>query len=634
MVSALRLIFLITAITAGSAWLVQRVGLMYNGPALAGSTTPLEQVYVAIPLAVLALAALLGRWIPRGERATLYAALVVGVSATGSAVVHRFLPGLVTGFYGGFAQPTGQYHRFLELVPEWLIPGSFNEPAAVGAFEGAAAVPWDAWIGPLLYWSVFFILLFATSMCLVWIFRRRWIETERLGFPLLEMPLGLLGDELYRSRAFWWGCAIPAVLFGINGLHHYYPAVGQISASLDLSHFLLEEPWKSMTAFESPFIFEFSPLLVGIAYLAPVEVSFSTWFFFLVSRFQLLVTQLIGRIEDRGEYITGHGSPWLDWPAHFPFFMCQARGGLIFLAGFSLWTARRSLGAMFSLRNPAVWGLLAGSGGLWLWISAAGVPPLMAGLTLLFFFVLALGYVRLRLDGGLPITAVTQIIGYVFFVTMGTGPGLFADETYMAFGFLAVLGFTIIGMWPAMQFEGLKLAEHTGVGPRRMIWAMSLGLVVGLASGYFFSLETIYEYGLFALQEQGGARDEARIGRYYMYLIKDAGTVTGGTDWLRLGFHAFGAAVTWVLAALRQHFLRWPFHPMGFVAGIGFGWRIWGPALVGWLAKWLTVRYGGATTYRMVRPLFLGLIFGEICMRFLWGAVALWQGQLGMGFSM
>ena len=218
MVSALRLIFLITAITAGSAWLVQRVGLMYNGPALAGSTTPLEQVYVAIPLAVLALAALLGRWIPRGERATLYAALVVGVSATGSAVVHRFLPGLVTGFYGGFAQPTGQYHRCLELVPEWLIPGSFNEPAAVGVIEGAAAVPWDAWIGPLLYWSVFFILLFATSMCLVWIFRRRWIETERLGFPLLEMPLGLLGDELYRSRAFWWGCAIPAVLFGINGL--------------------------------------------------------------------------------------------------------------------------------------------------------------------------------------------------------------------------------------------------------------------------------------------------------------------------------------------------------------------------------------------------------------------------------
>ena len=76
---------------------------------------------------------------------------------------------------------------------------------------------------------------------LKWIFRRRWIETERLGFPLLEMPLGLLGDGLFRSRAFRWGCLVPGVLFGVNGLHHYYPAVRQISASLDLSQFLLEE---------------------------------------------------------------------------------------------------------------------------------------------------------------------------------------------------------------------------------------------------------------------------------------------------------------------------------------------------------------------------------------------------------
>ena len=85
-----------------------------------------------------------------------------------------------------------------------------------------------------------------------------------------------------------------------------------------------------------------------------------------------------------------------------------------------------------------------------------------------------------------------------------------------------------------------------------------------------FSLETIYEHGLSALQEQGGARSEARIGRYYNYLFKDAGTVDGGTDWVRLGFHAIGAGFTYFLALMRQHFLRWPLHPMGFVFGTGF----------------------------------------------------------------
>ena len=129
--------------------------------------------------------------------------------------------------------------------------------------------------------------------------------------------------------------------------------------------------------------------------------------------------------------------------------------------------------------------------------------------------LLALTFARLRIDGGLPIVGMPQIVGYLFFVVLGTGAGRFADETYMGFGFLAVFGFTMIGIWPALQFEGLKLAEIHGVSPRRLIWGMALGLAVGLGSGYVFSLGTIYEHGLFALQEQGGARSEARIGRYY-----------------------------------------------------------------------------------------------------------------------
>jgi hypothetical protein len=627
-----RLVFLITGITCFSAWLVQRVELVYGGPYLAGSTTSPEQVFVAIPLAVLALAALAGRWMDRGERAVLYAALVIGVSATASGLMHRFLPGLVTGFYGGFASPAGSYYRFLKIVPEWMVPGGPGAQAAVGAFEGGSPVPWHDWLVPLTCWSLFFLLLFFTSLCLVWIFRRRWLETERLGFPLLEMPLGLLSDQLYRNRAFWWGMVVPLILFGINGLHHYFPAVGQIEASLAFKNFLLEDPWKAMAPPETPFVFEFSPLLIGVAYLAPVEIAFSTWFFFLVSRLQLLVTHMIGRMEYTGEFIPGHGSPWLDWPSHFPFFMAQARGGLFFLALFSLWAARRSLKGMFSLRRKVVWGFLGGCAGLWLWITAAGLPPLMSGLALLFFLLLTLAFVRLRIDGGLPVTTVHQIIGYLFCVALGSGPGVFADQTYVAFGFLSVLGFTIVGIWPAMQFEGLKLAEICGVSNRRMILAMCLGLVVGLGSGYLFSLETIYEHGLFALQEQGGARSEARIGRYYNYIFNAAGTTEGGTDWVRLGFHAFGGGVTWALTAMRQHFLRWPFHPMGFVYGIGFGWLVWGGALVGWFCKWMTVRYGGATTYRKVRPFFLGMIFGEIGMRLFWGGIALWQGEMGMGF--
>ena len=167
-----------------------------------------------------------------------------------------------------------------------------------------------------------------------------------------------------------------------------------------------------------------------------------------------------------------------------------------------------------------------------------------------------------------------------------------------------------------------------------MAWGMALGLMVGLGAGTYFALETIYEYGIFALQEQGSARVETRIGRYYQYLFSTAGNTQAEADWERIVFHVAGAGVTWFLIVMRQRFLRWPFHPMGFVFGTGFGWMVWGSALLGWLCKWLTVRYGGASTFRKVRPFFLGLIFGEIAMRLFWAGVAVWQAQMGMGYDM
>ena len=114
--------------------------------------------------------------------------------------------------------------------------------------------------------------------------RRRWLETERLGFPLLEMPRALIEGGLFGQRLFWWGMLVPCVLFGVNGLHHYAPAVPEITTGLNMADFLLDDPWKAMATFESPFYFDFVPLLVGVAFLAPVEVSFSTWAFYLVTR--------------------------------------------------------------------------------------------------------------------------------------------------------------------------------------------------------------------------------------------------------------------------------------------------------------------------------------------------------------
>ncbi|MDA0744969.1 MAG: hypothetical protein O2954_00490 [bacterium] len=625
-------ILLAVGVLVLSAWLVQKVELLYAGPSIA------DGVFPAVPVAVLALLAL-GAWrLDRGDRAVFYAAVTVGLPVTASGLMHRFLPALVTGFYGGFASPTGRYAQFLEQIPPWLAPGGPNSAAAIGAFEGAHSVPWSDWVFPLLFWLFFFLALFLTSFCLVGILRTRWLETERMGFPLLGLPLGLLGaDEekmgLYRRRAFWWGVAVPVVLFGVNGLHHYFPSVGEISIGLDLGHFLLDPPWRSMASFTSPFRFEVTPALVGVAYLMPVEVSFSTWFFFLLTRLQLLLAHLAGTSEEHGVFV-GLGSQWLDWPNTVPFFMSQARGGLIVLALVSLWAARRVFQTAFVRFEWPARGLVAGFCMLWGWLFAVGLSPGVGFWTLASFLLFAIAFARLRVDGGLPVTGVPVLMGYLFFLVFGTGPGVFEDQTYVIFAFLAVLSYTSVGLWPGVQFEGLKLAERTGVPVQRMVWAMFWGVGIGLVVGAIFSLNTIYEYGIFALDQQGGGRTAARIGRYYHYLYGDVATQQGGTDWYRLAAHAAGGAVTWILVFLRGRFLRWPLHPIGYVYGTGFGWTIWGAALVGWFCKWLVAQYGGATTYRKVRPFFLGMIFSEVSMRLFWAGVAMWRGEMGSGYGM
>ena len=85
--ATLRLALLIVGVTVGTGWLIQRVELLYKGPYLAGvGSFPGDRVFLAVPLGALGALALLRRFISPGDRAVLYAALVVGVSATASGL--------------------------------------------------------------------------------------------------------------------------------------------------------------------------------------------------------------------------------------------------------------------------------------------------------------------------------------------------------------------------------------------------------------------------------------------------------------------------------------------------------------------------------------------------------------------
>ena len=141
-----------------------------------------------------------------------------------------------------------------------------------------------------------------------------------------------------------------------------------------------------------------------------------------------------------------------DWPGHFPLYDAGARR-FVFRLVLSV-DGRRSLAAMFA---PEKWYL----GVCRRLPPAVGVDCLARRARVISrinmgVLFLDLGFARLRVDGGLPVNGVPQIMGYIFFVALGTGPGLFAEQTYVAFALLAVLGFTCVGPGPHCSLKDLN----------------------------------------------------------------------------------------------------------------------------------------------------------------------------------
>jgi len=100
--------------------------------------------------------------------------------------------------------------------------------------------------------------------------------------------------------------------------------------------------------------------------------------------------------------------------------------------------------------------------------------------------------------------------------------------------------------------------------------------------------------------------------------------------YLHLGF---GAALSAVLYYLCLTFPQWPLHPFGLMLIDSYaGHEVYASVFFGWLLQVVVVRFGGASLYRKVRPLFLGLIVGEVVAAIFWALVPVVLVMFGLPY--
>ena len=287
---------------------------------------------VFILLLFVAWNALLRRWQPRlalrrGELLLIYVMLSISSGICGMDFVQVLMQIIAFPFY--FATPGNHWADTLfPILPWWL---TVRNPGAITPFFRGQSTLYTrehlmAWLVPTLCWVAFGTVLIGVMMCLNVLFRRQWVDRERLTFPVIHLPLEMIDNPgpLFRSRLMWGGFALAASISLLNGLSYLFPAVPSIQVTeYDLSPFITSKPWSAVGW--TPIAFY--PFAIGLGFLLPVDLLFSCWFFYLYWKLQLVVSNALG---------------W-DVTPQFPYVPEQVFGAVVAIGLSLLWSGRSYL---------------------------------------------------------------------------------------------------------------------------------------------------------------------------------------------------------------------------------------------------------------------------------------------------
>ncbi len=564
----------------------------------------------------------------RAEIIMIYSMMVCAALLSSFGLMAQLLPNLVAVNY--FADTGNNWQgTFFAHLPSWLVPwdpsGPPNQPVSKAYYEGLRTgehIPWAAWLTPLAAWGLLAVLLFFLMACVATLFRRQWMDNERLSFPLVQLPAELAGGgktSLLSSKLLWVGLAVPALIHGINGLHNVVPSMPALQLSYPVSDYLMTKPWSDI--YFTPVVIALS--VVGFSYLLPLDVSFSFWFFLLFFRFQDIVGSVFG--------FEPHNAALYPARYHIGY---QSAGAFVAVVISMVWLARPHFkmvlqrvfrdehgkvdGDEYMSYRVAFFGMLISFVLIVAWCTMAGMTPwVAAAIMFAFVFIIVLVLTRCVSEVGLlmlqPIFRPTDLLA-IGAPRAALGAGNLSILSLLNGAFFRDPRTLMPAFMDSMRGAGIA-------GARRRSYAIGIGLAVLVAIGAasVIHLSITYRFGGLRLNEWF-LRDNPTL---YFGEASSIISEHKAVDPMAGLWFSVGMIATFALYAMHSRFWWWPFHPLGFAMGAAWPSVIyWNAFLTGWACKALILRYGGAKAYGTMRPFFLGLIFGEFASAVLWSAIS------------
>lgn len=561
------------------------------------------------------------------ELVLIYIMMIVASAIPTWGLVTNLFHILTRPFY--YASPENDWENlFLPHIPPWLAP---REPSVSRYFyEGlpvGESIPWAAWAPPLFWWVSQMMAVYLAMISSMVIMRKQWVENERLSFPIIQPAIEMVrgNDEhvcnpLFKNRLTWASFLFAFFIGSINGLSHYFPSVPPIEFTKNFSLF---RRTTNVLVF-------WNFAIVGLTYFINLDVAASFWVFHLLCKIET------GFLNVTGFRLKGHHEPLT---GSCPATSHQGMGAMIILVLFALWSARGHLRnvarkafanapdvddseEILSYRS-AVLVLLGASVYTLGWFMASGMT--LVGALVFWFGAMGIFFALTRIvaQGGVGFTA-SQMIPQPFTVyAIGTEAVGTSGITSLGFTYSWAAEMRTSVMTSAMN--GLKLSDSAGAHGRRIFWAMIVAIVAGLAGSIWITLLLNYKYGG-ANMRQFGVPTIA-----FSFVVDKIKYPVESDVVLERWFHTgIGAAIMSLLIFLRNRFMWWPVHYVGFCIADAWvmGWA-WFGVFIGWLLKLCILSVGGQALYERCKPFFLGMILGQLMCGAFWFVVDLIVGEVG-----
>lgn len=655
-VTARALIIACLLLPLNAYWIIQMEVVRYQGHP---TTVSLFYNSIFILLVMLLGSHVVSRFFPRfalhrNEMLVIYLMVTIASALAGHDLIQVVAPQVITPFY--LASPENKWEQlFFDYIPKFL---SIRDPRIyTPAFDGYATFftreRVAAWALPGGSWALFLAILSTVMLAMNALMRRRWMDLEKLNYPITHLPLDLSepGLPLLRNHWMWIGFGLAGLVDIINGMHELVPAwplikVRVVHYDQYMGSLFVGYPWRALSGTR----ISFYPFAVGLGMLLPLDLAFSSWFFYVFWKAQRLAALLVG----------------LDKVPGFPYVEEQSSAAYLGLTAFALWMARHYLRDIWQ-------GLMAGRGGaehgrphrpypaheatagpdsggaapairplhhgpadtgepmaysVALWVIAGGVVFLLlfahalgmwGWLAVIFFaiyFGISLAVTRVRAELGPPAHDLHNggpdlILTNLF----GTDRSVLDPQQLTSLKLCYWFNRAYRAHPMPIQLEAFKIAQMSGIKQSSMAGALTLATFVGVFSAWAAQLHLFYSYGM-AARAGGTSR---YFGQEPFAALAAWLNAPFATRWPRVGAYAVGFAFTWLLMALRVRYIWWPFHPVGYAISSSWSMNcLWLPILIAWCIKAVILRYFGYKSFQNAIPFALGLVLGEFVVGSLW----------------